>query len=106
MTRSIIVFPQARSEIRCKAEWLRENMSSSTADRWNSAIVARIATLANNAEQWPEADETASLNRNLRCLLFGRGRHVYRILFTIDGQTVNVHRVRHAAEDWLSDDDL
>jgi len=106
MTRSIIVFPQARSDIRYKAEWIRMNVSTSSADRWSSAIVSRIATLANNAEQWPEADEAAELDRNVRCRLFGRGRHVYRILFTIDGQTVNVHRVRHAAEDWLGDDDL
>ncbi len=38
----------------------------------------------------------------LRQLLFGRRRGVYRILFTIDDQTVTSHRVHHAAQDRLS----
>jgi len=46
------------------------------------------------------------LGFDLRMLLYGRGRHVYRILFTIDGDTVNVLRVRHAAQDWLTEDEL
>jgi len=63
-------------------------------------------SLSQNAEQWPEADEAAELDRNVRCWLFGRGRHVYRILFTINGQTVNVLRIRHAAQDSLTDNDF
>ena len=106
MTRSIIVFPQAKSDILFKAEWLRQSVSNSSADRWSSAIVSRIASLADNAEQWPEADEAAELGRNVRCQLLGRGRHVYRILFTIDDQTVNVLRVRHAAQNSLTDNDF
>jgi hypothetical protein len=54
----------------------------------------------------PLADEAADLGLELRQLLFGRRRGVYRILFTIDGQTVTIHRVRHAAQDRLSPDDV
>ncbi len=39
-------------------------------------------------------------------LLYGRRRSAYRILFTIDGQTVNVLRVRHAAQDRLKPGDV
>jgi plasmid stabilization system protein ParE len=46
------------------------------------------------------------LSRDLRCRPFGRRRQVYRILFEIDGQTVNVLRVLHAAQDCASEDDL
>jgi plasmid stabilization system protein ParE len=42
----------------------------------------------------------------LRELLYGRRRNVYRILFTIDGQTVNILRVRHAAQDRLTPEDV
>jgi plasmid stabilization system protein ParE len=35
-----------------------------------------------------------------------RWRHVYRILFAFDGQTVTVLRVRHAAQDCLTDEDV
>jgi len=41
----------------------------------------------------------------LRELLYGRRRNVYRILFTIDGQTVNVLRVRHSAQNRLTPGD-
>lgn len=39
-------------------------------------------------------------------MLFDRRRHVYRILFTIDGNTVNVLRIRHAAQDAIMQEDL
>jgi hypothetical protein len=38
--------------------------------------------------------------------LSGRHRHVYRILFTIEDDVVYVHRIRHAAQDRLSPDDV
>ena len=55
---------------------------------------------------WPLADEAADLGIELRQTLFGKRRHVYRILYTFDGDTVHIHRVRHAAQDRLSADDL
>lgn len=75
------------------------------AARWHARIGATINSLASDADVWPEADEAADLGVNLRCRLFGRGRHVYRVLFTIDGDTVNVHRVRHVAQDRLQPGD-
>lgn len=39
-------------------------------------------------------------------LLYGRRRYTFRILFTIDGLTVTVHRVLHAAQDRLTPEDL
>jgi plasmid stabilization system protein ParE len=85
---------------------ISRTVSVTSAVNWRRRIEAAIQALADDAHQWPEADEAASLNRNLRCRLFGRRRHVYRILFTIDGNTVTVHRVRHAAMDTLTHDDF
>jgi hypothetical protein len=39
-------------------------------------------------------------------LLYGRRRNIYRILYTIDGQNVTIHRVRHAAQDRLASGDV
>ena len=66
----------------------------------------KIRTLANNPERWPLADEAESLNLDLCVVLYGRGRQVYRVLFTIDGDIVNIHRVRRAAQDWLTEADI
>ena len=77
-----------------------------SAARWNARIVSAIAALAEDADRHPEADEATDLGLDLRCKLFDRRPHVYRILFTIDGKSVNVLRVRHTAEDQVRDDDL
>jgi hypothetical protein len=39
-------------------------------------------------------------------MLYGRRRQVYRVLFTIEGESVFIHRVRHAAQDWLKEGDV
>jgi plasmid stabilization system protein ParE len=81
-------------------------VSPDSADRWLARIESAIGELADDAGVWPEADEAATLGINLRCKLFDRRRHVYRILFTIENEVVAVHRVRYAAMDWLTKDDI
>ncbi len=85
----------------------RASRSAARATQWRNAL-ATIATgaLEDDPHRYPAADEAADLGLDLRELLFGRGRNVYRVLFTIDGETVNVHRVRHAAQDRLQPGDL
>lgn len=77
-----------------------------SAARWRDRLIARLDGLADHPGRYPPADEAAGLGVDLRVMLFGRRRHVYRVLFTIDGDTVNVHRVRHAAQDRLSRDEV
>ena len=69
-------------------------------------ILKTIRSLANDADVWPEADEAARFGRNIRCRLFGRGRHVYRILFALDDATVKILRVRHASQDWHTEGEI
>ncbi|MFO0821740.1 MAG: hypothetical protein U0792_01250 [Gemmataceae bacterium] len=57
-------------------------------------------------DRCPQADEAADLCIDLRVLVSGRRRKAFRILFTFDATTVNVHRVRHAAQDRLTEDDI
>jgi plasmid stabilization system protein ParE len=104
--RVIEVFPRARADVRRNAGRIRRAVSAISADRWNDRIVAAIAALAGDADRHPEADEAADLGLPLRCKAYGRRRHVYRILFTVDGDAVNVLRVRHTAEDRVTADDL
>ena len=50
-------------------------------------------------ERCPVAeDESDQLGITLRQLLYGRRRGVYRILFSIEGETVTLHYVRHSAQ--------
>ena len=105
MAHTINIFARAMADIRAAVVW-RSQRSASAAARWHAGILAAIRTLAGNPERCPLADEAADLGVDLRQLLYGRRRSVYRILFTIEGQAVNVLRVRHAAQDRLSPGDV
>jgi plasmid stabilization system protein ParE len=81
-------------------------VSARAAVAWRRRIETAIVALESAADQWPEADEAAELGMDLRCRLVGRRPHVYRIIFTIDGDDVFVYRVLHAARDRLTADDI
>lgn len=85
----------------------RASHSAARATQWRNALVTNATgALEDDPHRYPAADEAADLELDLRELLFGRGRNVYRVLFTIDGESVYVHRVRHAAQDRLDADDI
>ena len=105
MQFAINVRPLAYSDIVRVVNHISRTVSSYSATRWQNGIYSRIDSLNRLPDRCPLADE-ATLGFDLRMLLYGRGRQVYRILFTIDGDTVNVLRVRHAAQDWLSTEDF
>lgn len=106
MARMVGLDPGALDDIRRIAGFISRQVSPASAAKWQNQIEATIDRLSQDASVWPEADEAADLNRDLRCKLHGRRPHVYRILYTIDGDLVRVHRVRHAAQDRLTPDDL
>ena len=106
MVRTVRIRRRATADLVEIARFIAETVSLSSAVRWRRRIDEVINSLAQDADLWPEADDPAGLGSKLRCRLFGRRRHVYRILFVIVGQTVSVLRVRHAAQDSLTDDDL
>lgn len=104
--RAVSIRPRAAADLIRIAGSIARTVSVRSATNWRQWIEAVIRALATDADQWPEPDEAGDLGINLRCRLFGRRRHVYRILFTIDGDTVNVHRVLHAAQDRLQAGDI
>jgi plasmid stabilization system protein ParE len=97
----ITIFPKAIADIRAAVAW-RNRRSLLDGARLHAGILAAIRTLASRPDRCPSAEEAADLGLDIRQLLYGRRRTVYRILFTIVGQTVNVLRVRHAAQDRLT----
>ena len=106
MKRKIDVASKARADVRRNASWLQRTFSKRTAEQWNHGIIADISTLALHPEQHPLAEETIALGIMLRCKLHGRRPHVFRILFTVTDDSVQVLRVRHAAQDRVTEDDL
>lgn len=77
------------------------------ADRWRGRFLVKvIGTLEGDPHRFPQAEEAADLEIDLRVMPYGKRRQVYRVLFTIEGERVIVHRVRHGAQDRLSLEDI
>jgi len=86
--------------------FITETVSRASAIRWRNQLLDRLSTLADHPEQHPVTGDAEELGSEVREVLAGRRKHVYRVLFTIDGDVVNIHRIRHAAQDRLEADDL
>jgi plasmid stabilization system protein ParE len=106
MARIVCLSAGAYADIREIARFISQRVSPLSASRWQTRIASAIDRLATEADQWPEAVEAAALGIDLREMLHGRRPHVYRALFTIGGNTVTVQRVRHAAQNQLTEDDV
>jgi mRNA-degrading endonuclease RelE of RelBE toxin-antitoxin system len=66
---------------------------------WFQALIDCLYSLDQHPTRCPLAREAKKTHREIRCLLFGKQRNVYRILFQIDEQrkTVWVLHIRHGA---------
>jgi plasmid stabilization system protein ParE len=103
----LVITDLAEGDIQQAYDWWRDRRSSEQAARWYERIQPAIGTLRKMADRCPHSPETDLHPLGLRELYFGLGRRPsHRIVFTIDGTTVTVLRVRHSAQRPLTADDL
>jgi plasmid stabilization system protein ParE len=76
-------------------DWLLSQGAGGAGIRWFLALQDAIASLAEFPERCPLAPESAVFPFEVHHLLYGHPPHVYRILFTIEGNTVYVLHIRH-----------
>jgi len=76
-------------------QWLISEGAGDTGRRWFIALRKAVEGLATLPTRCPHAPESASFPFEVRQLLYGRKPHVYRILFTIEGESVLVLHLRH-----------
>jgi plasmid stabilization system protein ParE len=105
MPRPVLITARALRAVKDAVAW-KSKYSALAAARWHAALLKKVQTLEDNPEQWPLAAEAALLGIELREMLFGKRRNVYRILFTVSANRVTVHHVRHAAQDWLTPESI
>jgi ParE toxin of type II toxin-antitoxin system, parDE len=77
-----------------------------TAPIWFARLSKSILSLESLPHRCSLAEEADDLGIELRELLFGKRQGCYRILFTIQNQTVEVHHIRRAVRGRLQPDDL
>ncbi len=80
--------------------WINEQ-SEEAALRWYEGLMKAFRSLERNPLRCPLAPERIFFEEEIRQLIYGK----YRILFTVEGETVFVLRVRHSAREYLMPED-
>jgi|GEM_PF-3393777 len=106
MTFALALARLAHTDIDAQFTFVKKRSGRTSAERWREALFKRLSTLQSNPEVWPLADEPALADAKVRMFLFRRWRYVYRVLFRLSGQEVQILRVRSAFQDSLGPDDL
>ena len=87
---------RAQSDIAAIYDWLLSQQAGNAGERWFGALREAIASLSALPTRCPISAESRDSPVEVRQLLYGRKPHVYRILFAVDGDSVQVLHVRHA----------
>jgi plasmid stabilization system protein ParE len=106
MAYAVQITARALREIDEALEWLAAG-SRAAAARWYEKLMEAVRSLEDQSErcglapedEWYEGGE-------LRQMLYGKRRGIYRILFEIREDTVYILRVRHGAQDLLKPGEL
>lgn len=97
MTYRVIITPTASDEAMETFRWYAER-SPDAAQRWRDGFTRAIEGLAQLPTRCPVSlEDSRALGCDVRVLLHGKRRGVYRILFSIIEDTVWVLRIRHGA---------
>src|SRR5262249_16424317 len=88
MTFRVVLQPRAEREIRQAARFLLgESRSPAKTLGWVQRLRAKIETLRAHPERCPVDPDSEAYGRDVRVLLFGKRAGVYRVLFTVEGDS-------------------
>jgi plasmid stabilization system protein ParE len=92
----------AKRDARDILAWLRSQQAGETGLRWILGMQNSIASLSELPTRCALGPENDVFPFEVRQLLYGSTHHRYRILFTIDGDTVTVLHIRHGRRNPLA----
>lgn len=105
MAFQVEITPIAEKQIEQAYLWYRER-NANFADRWFRGLMNRISTLQEKPQRCALAIEHEIFPEEVRQLLYGKSKNVYRVLFTVRSNFVHVLYIRHSAQAPLTLEDL
>jgi plasmid stabilization system protein ParE len=105
MKYRIVFQPRAETELVEAYRWMSAQ-SPARAARWLDGIQRAIDSLETHPTRCPLAPENEMSAAEVRQLLYGKRRGIYRIVFIIGTDTVHIVSVRHGARQRLRADEL
>lgn len=103
MEYRVVLTPEAQAAIDCDIAYVRRHASRRVADTWYGGLIEAIASLSVIPLRCSVIPEHGLFDEEIRQLLYGRRRHLRRIIFFIDGDSVYVVRHQHSRMPPLSD---
>jgi plasmid stabilization system protein ParE len=104
MTFQVEILPIAEAQIEQAYRWYQER-NSEFADRWFRELMNAVATLQEKPLRCSLAIEN-DIFSEVRQLLYGKLKNIYRVLFTIRETRVHILYVRHSAQAPLTLDEI
>jgi plasmid stabilization system protein ParE len=95
MAFAVEVSERASAEIDLIYQELAER-SPAFAERWYGGLMRTLESLRDHPRRCTRVHEL-SHHGEVRRALYGKGRNQYRVIFSIEGATVRILRLRHAA---------
>lgn len=105
MRHRVVITEPADRNFRDHFEWIRAH-SPQGADAWRTRIIEAVRSLEFSPERHALARESAALPVEIRCLLSGKNRSAFRILYHIKGDEVRVLAIRRPAQDLMAPEDV
>jgi plasmid stabilization system protein ParE len=105
MKYRVIFQPRALRELEEQYLYVAER-SPDVAARWFNRFVSAIEGIASGPERYSVAREASLVGREIRQLLFGKGRGVRRALFVVERDIVRILSIRHSAQQDLTAEEL
>jgi plasmid stabilization system protein ParE len=97
----VVVTARANADAVAAFRWKSEQ-SAQAAARWYASLEKAVAKLSKLPERHPIAEEESErLGITLRQMIHGKKPGTYRILFSIEGDAVILHYIRHSARDLI-----
>ncbi len=103
MAFRVEITSKAKQDGNAILEWLLSQHAGEVGLSWFRKLDEAIASLSSLPGRCKLAPENPSVPFEMRQLLYGNKPHLYRILFTIEGSTVYVLRIRHGRRKRLNE---
>lgn len=101
MVRKVLITPEAEADLRSIGDFIAQD-APERARRFVARLRTAISTLRIFPERHAKAPEAELVGANLRQMTYG----MYRVLYTVENETVTIHAVRHGARRPLRPDEL
>jgi plasmid stabilization system protein ParE len=105
MAFQVEITPIAGATIEQAYRWYREH-NPEFADHWFRGLMNTIATLQEKPQRCSLAIEHEIFPAEVRQLLYGKAKNLYRVLFTIRDDTVYALYIRHSSQAPLTLNDI